>query len=332
MAFPWDHHPALGIERPPLLSTVFCQPIAVGGPNGLSLDFTVWPILVPGGDKEEVMVCYTRDKQFRNKYMERGYCGLDASFRGQFEYNCPEQIIHIAPTVREDDQHQSTQVHRPGTEDGSKRGGRNPKRHDDKPSLVRSIYDFFSAPSRRHFMNIMHSIRRHFERFDGDVETVIMVIIYLSFYPVLCLPSLFYYFVIFFIMSMVLEMIGLVGYSQTEDGAPKKVGNAPNLSKPGRPRRSKTRPPAANTAPRRRPSSPERKPHDQHPWRKPETNDVPGTVAANNKPRKRRVEFSFQHASSTHEPRQRDPEFEQDTDDTDGLATPSSMDSLGSID
>jgi hypothetical protein len=80
------------------MPTVFCHPVAIGGPVGVGLDFPAWPILVPGREGD-VQMCYTNDEQFRDTYLQRGFCGLDTSFRAQFDYECPEQqIIQVAPT------------------------------------------------------------------------------------------------------------------------------------------------------------------------------------------------------------------------------------------
>lgn len=98
------HYAIVGIQEPPLLTAVFCQPIAIGGPGAAQLDFPAWPILVPTSDG--IQVCFTPDEEFRNTYLQRGFCGLDASFRDQFDhdYDCSVPIIHVAPTVDEEKQ------------------------------------------------------------------------------------------------------------------------------------------------------------------------------------------------------------------------------------
>jgi hypothetical protein len=105
-----DHHALRGIQWPSLVPTVFCQPVAIGGPGGLGLEFPAWPILVPG--KEGVVqMCYTNDEQFRDTYLQRGFCGLDASFRAQFDYECPlQQVIQVALVVPATEEKQPDRV------------------------------------------------------------------------------------------------------------------------------------------------------------------------------------------------------------------------------
>jgi hypothetical protein len=109
------HYAVVGIQEPPLLSAVFCQPIAIGGPGGAGLNFPAWPILVPTEDG--VQVCFTPDENFRNTYLQRGFCGLDASFRDKFDYNCSAPIIHVEPSVGEENQDGSVEGDAPGDAD-----------------------------------------------------------------------------------------------------------------------------------------------------------------------------------------------------------------------
>ncbi|KAK4125638.1 hypothetical protein N657DRAFT_678723 [Parathielavia appendiculata] len=86
-----DHHALHEIQWPTLVPTVFCEPIAVGGPHGLGFNFSAWPILVPA--EEGVHMCYTHDERFRGTCLKEGFCGINESFREQFGYDCPQQTV-----------------------------------------------------------------------------------------------------------------------------------------------------------------------------------------------------------------------------------------------
>lgn len=193
-----DHLPILGIQAPPLLSTVFCQPVAIGGPGGLGLSFPAWPILVPA--REGIQVCYTRDEHFRDTYMEKGFCGLDASFRSQFDHHCPGQIVQVVPTVLEQQQNSDAdqgngahQGQEPSNQDQREQsqleqGQREQDQREQGQHEAQPIQDQQDANGDdrheltlwRWLMTPLHRTRGFVESFDGDFATIVKMLVYLT--------------------------------------------------------------------------------------------------------------------------------------------------------
>ncbi|KAK4032285.1 hypothetical protein C8A01DRAFT_41280 [Parachaetomium inaequale] len=181
------------LQVPPVTPTTFCQPVALGGPGGRGLEPAAWPILMPA--KDGFQVCYTLDKKFRDTYLDRGFCGLDASFRDQFDHKCPEQVIHVAPTVRE----QGTGVCR-----------------DDDDRQERSIFD----SGWNGLKNMLCRVRSYFERLNDGIESVWAVLFYFFFVtiPTASLAS-FTALVLICLFAQFLEVLGLVSFAPHQDTA-----------------------------------------------------------------------------------------------------------------
>jgi hypothetical protein len=146
------HYAVVGIQQPPLLPAVFCQPVAIGGPGGAGLDFPAWPILVP--TKDGVQVCFTDDENFRDTYLQRGFCGLDASFRDKFDYNCSAPIIHVEPSAGEGKQDGSVKEDAPSDADP---GQQDEKQVDGKEATTAwSVLGSLLAPAIRLFAGVWY--------------------------------------------------------------------------------------------------------------------------------------------------------------------------------
>jgi hypothetical protein len=194
------HHLHIGLQVPSLAPTTFCQPVTLGGPGGHGMEIAAWPILVPAA-KDGFQICYTSDKNFRDTYVERGFCGLDASFRDQFNHKCPEQLIHVAPTVRE------------GQEDTA---------FDDRQEqfIIDSGWDSFK--------NMLCHVRGFFERLNDRLVTVWAALSYFTFVTVptatvgffaLLLPPALY--------LRILELLGFIPPPPDEDTAAVDARPAP---------------------------------------------------------------------------------------------------------
>jgi len=88
----------------PLVPQVFCQPLAVQ-PDlpkfGRLSDIPMWPVVVPGPPENpcNFRICLTSDRDVVNAYMTKGFCGLNASFRSGFDYDCPDQTPVVATSL-----------------------------------------------------------------------------------------------------------------------------------------------------------------------------------------------------------------------------------------
>ncbi|KAL2165598.1 hypothetical protein VTG60DRAFT_4265 [Thermothelomyces hinnuleus] len=176
------------LQSPPLMPSVFCQPVGIGGPQGPGLDFPVWPILVPAADGFQV--CYTDDEDFRDAYLARGFCGLDAAFRDQFDHDCHRHAVHIAPTVREEKLGRSKQTSQGGV---SQKGKSRSSRNDQEESMLQtmfepfSVFDYLSLPVPRFFMNAVRLVRPYVDELTRCTLTLFGVMCYISF---LAMPAI----------------------------------------------------------------------------------------------------------------------------------------------
>ncbi|AEO55004.1 hypothetical protein MYCTH_2298331 [Thermothelomyces thermophilus ATCC 42464] len=182
------------LQSPPFMPSVFCQPVGIGGPQGPGLlDFPVWPILVPAADG--FRVCYTDDEDFRDAYLARGFCGLDAAFRDQFDHDCHRQAVHVAPTVREEKLGRPKQTSQDG---GSQKGKSRSSRNDQEESMLQtmfepfSVFDYLSLPVPRFFMNAVRLVRPYVDKLTRCTLTLFGVMCYISFLamPVIALALL----------------------------------------------------------------------------------------------------------------------------------------------
>ncbi|KAL2176987.1 uncharacterized protein P884DRAFT_202075 [Thermothelomyces heterothallicus CBS 202.75] len=184
----------LELQSPPLMPSVFCQPVDIGGTQGPGLlDFPVWPILVPAADGFQV--CYTDDEDFRDAYLARGFCGLDAAFRDQFDHDCRLQAVRVAPTVREEKLGRPKQTSQDG---GSQKGKSRSSRKDQEESMFHtmfepfSVFDYLSLPVPRFFMNAVRLVRPYVDKATRCTLTLFGVMCYISFLamPVIALALL----------------------------------------------------------------------------------------------------------------------------------------------
>ena len=75
------------------IPATFSPPVTVVGPEEM-LGAPAWPILVPGTDGVQATY-FTYDKEWRDTYLEKGFCGLDAGFRSHFDHDCPDEFEEV---------------------------------------------------------------------------------------------------------------------------------------------------------------------------------------------------------------------------------------------
>lgn len=188
------------------MPSVFCQPVSIGGPRGSGLDFPVWPLLVPAADGFQV--CYTDDEDFRDTYLERGFCGLDAAIRDQFDHDCHRQAGYVAPTVKEEKPGKSKQTSRDRV--NQQRKSRTSPNDQEGGSLLQTMFEpfpifgYFSLPAPRIFMNTMHLVRPYMDKL---VESVV------TFFEVTCYISLFAAPAITLFMLALVCIVGAIAWS-----------------------------------------------------------------------------------------------------------------------
>ncbi|KAK4251371.1 hypothetical protein C7999DRAFT_10857 [Corynascus novoguineensis] len=179
------HYIRFELQSPPLLPTIFCQPVSIGGPHGLGLDFPVWPILVPAD--EGFNLCYTDNENFRDTYLRQGFCGLDSSFKDQFNYNCHKQAVQVAPILREKRLGRQEQINQESVSQDRGSGSSQYNRQEKKRMLQAyfepfSVFGYFSLPVPRFAMNTLRCVRPYVETMVKSVLTVFGVLCYFSFF------------------------------------------------------------------------------------------------------------------------------------------------------
>ncbi|KAL2164798.1 hypothetical protein VTH06DRAFT_94 [Thermothelomyces fergusii] len=203
------------LQGPPLMSSVFCKPVSIGGPQGSGLDFPVWPILVPAADGFQV--CYTDDEDLRDTYLQRGFCGLDAALRDQFDHDCHKRAGgYVATTVKHEKSGKSKQTSQED-ELSQKRESRSLQNDQDEENMPQavfepfSIFGYFSLPAPRFLMKTMRRMRPHADKLSESTVTLFEVMYYFNFFatPVLGL-FLLVVMGIAGAVTLIMEILGLI--------------------------------------------------------------------------------------------------------------------------